>query len=378
MFTDYQCPDCKGIEAQAEALLREGLGMSLSVKQFPLSTACNPHAPGDLHPNACWAARAAEAAGMVGGPEAFWRMHRWLVARGGSFTDEEITAALPGLGLEPRAFFGNMHSQDVNAMIAGDIAEGMGLGIERTPMVFINGVELKGWQAPDALTRAVRALAATNPAPGLGDEDRPPTAAERSLAAWREAPARTLPPEVFRHALGPADSPITVVVWGDYGERFVNECDALLRVFATGPEPARNIRYCFVHYPVDPACNPASQVSRGATSCDAAFAAESADALGGPEAFWTVHAYLMERQHNLTEQVFREAFAAAGIDAETGLEGMRQPFVRERVAADGRLGAAQGLTSIPMIFVNGKHLAAWKVEHENVLGRVFAELWERR
>jgi protein-disulfide isomerase len=372
VFTDFQCPDCRMVDLQIDELTARYPQLAVSVRVFPLNTDCNPHAPGRRHANACWAARAALAAGQVDGTSAYWRMHRWLFARGGAFTEPELLAALPTLGLDRAAFIPVMESQGVGAQITQDIELGMSLGIMQTPMVFINGVELKGWNAERAVTRAVEAAIEAAPPPASALADRPMDAPSKFVADWRESPRRNIDPRQVRHSTGPEGSPVRVVLIGDYREGFTAEADGLLRLFTTGPEP--NIRYSFVHYPVDQSCNPVAEMTRHADACRAAMAAEAAGAVGGDEGFWAMHGWLMRNQRTpLDNATLRAAAVEVGLDPDLLLDALAQPFVQENVAADARLAASLGLQSIPMIFVNERHAARWKHEAENVLARMIAE-----
>ena len=153
MFTDYQCPDCYKIEQELKALMKSTPGLSVGIRYFPLSSKCNPAmGNSDLHPNACWAARAAETAGMIKGTEGFWTMHHWLFDRKGGFTDAELFKGLTELGHDPVAFQKIMMSEETKKRVTDDVAFGQSLGIYFTPMIFINGIELRGWTAPNALT----------------------------------------------------------------------------------------------------------------------------------------------------------------------------------------------------------------------------------
>lgn len=371
LFTDYQCPDCKTIEAQATELMRspayEGK-ISIAIKHFPLSDDCNPNAPGKLHANACWAARAAEAAGSLGGTAGFWRMHEWLFARGGSFTDAELKAALPELGFSAAEFLRAMENAATAALVRADVDEGMSLGISMTPMIFVNGVEVRGWNAPRALIRAVDAALAASPAPAGAEADVPAAAAEKMVEDWRQQAPIEFPATLLARAIGPADSPVTIVLFGDYQEPFTADADSVIRLFATGP--SAGVRYVFAHYPVDQTCNPSAQRTLHPLACQAHLAAEAADLAGGTEAFWRVHDYLMMNRAGFNRAAMLDASDLLGLDRALWEEAMAQPAVSARIASDAALATRLGLRSIPYIFVNGKHLARFKAENENIIPRV--------
>jgi protein-disulfide isomerase/uncharacterized membrane protein len=372
MYTDYQCPDCKKIEDQLRAIMGRGLSLSVIIKQFPLSTQCNPNAPGDLHANACWASRAAITAGMLRGDEGFWTMHHWLFARGGGFTDAELRAGLAELGFDADVFVATMQSAATLAPITSDIDEGISLGIVQTPMIFINGIELKGWNAPGALTRAVDAVLAASPAAARVSEDRPPTAQERYIADWREAPVRAMPESVLKKkALGSEGAPVWVVLFGDYQEPFCAEADGILRLWTTGT--GTTIRYTFAHFPVDPGCNPATTMRLHDQACLAANAAEAALLMGGDEAFWKMHDWLMRNRGRVSLETLDVACDELGMEKSLFFDAMKQPQNMERIAEDARGAKSLGITSIPMIFINGKHVARWKVGSENLLPRIIDE-----
>lgn len=369
MFTDYQCPDCKLLHAQVEKLLAEHAAISVSIKYFPLCIDCNPNAPGKLHANACWAARAAEAAGILAGADGFWKMSRWLFARGGSFTDDELRAGVRELGLgDPAAFERTMTSRDTLDRIKEDVDEGMDLGIYNTPFIFINGVELRGWSAPDALVRAVHALLDTSPPAVTAIADKPPIAAEKMLEDWRRSPVVQIPASVLRHPIGPRDAPVTVVMFGDYAEENTAQADAVIRLFTEGPDA--NVCYYFAQFPFDQSCNPVVQETRHPDACERAKSAEAAYLLGGDDGFFAIHSYLMRNQGAYTPEGLRVAVVGASIDRGQFEETLAQAFLTQAVTDDCTAAKQLGITSIPLIFINGKNLQRWKAGSENVIARV--------
>lgn len=377
MYTDYQCPDCKKIEEQLYEIMQRPLNLAVLIKQFPLSTQCNPNAPGDLHANACWASRAAITAGLLQGDDGFWKMHHWLFMRGGAFTDAELRAGLAELAFDATPFIATMQSGATLDPIKSDIDEGISLGIVQTPMIFINGVELKGWNAPASLTRAVNAILESLPAPQNIALDRPPTAQERYIADWRESPVMTMPESILRKKpLGDPNSPVHVVLFGDYQEPFCADADGILRLWTSGT--GATIKYTFAHFPVDPNCNPATTMSLHNQACLAANAAEAALLMGGDDAFWKMHDWLMRSRDHVTPETLDAACDELGLDKKLFFDAMRQPQNMERIAQDAKAAQSLGVTSIPLIFVNGKHVERWKVGSENLLPRIIDEAAKAR
>ncbi len=122
-----------------------------------------------------------------------------------------------------------MQSPQTLTLIQRDIDRAMLLGINGTPMVLINGVELKGWEAPRAVETAVEAIIAANPPAQTAKADMPVLASEKYVADWRDQPARSLPPEQVVHAVGDVAAPVEVVVYGDFQEPNTARVDAMIR-----------------------------------------------------------------------------------------------------------------------------------------------------
>jgi protein-disulfide isomerase len=105
-------------------------------KHFPLSSTCNPVMKKDIHPLACEAALAAEAANKQG---KFWSYHDSL------FTAEPINdpagfrAIAEKIGLNLEQFDEYIHSKEAMQKVLRSILIGKNIGIESTPTVFLNG-----------------------------------------------------------------------------------------------------------------------------------------------------------------------------------------------------------------------------------------------
>ncbi|MFN0133397.1 MAG: DsbA family protein [Phycisphaerales bacterium] len=371
MFFGYQCSDCKLLEVQAQELLKRYPQMSLSFKHFPLCPACNPYMPQNLHPNACWAARAAETAAMLAGQDGFQRMHTWLFARGGGFTDAELDAALPGLGFEPTRFKGVMQSPETLLPVKADVEEAMVYGLRQTPMVFINGVELKGWQAtPNALTKAVESLALASPPVKGPEDDRPPSASDKNVADWRGMPNMAWRSRDKPWAIGPTDAPAVVQIFGDLQDEGTLQADRMVRDAIVG---RTDVRYEFRYYPVDQGCN--ANVARTVypRGCRAARAAEAAGLLGGDDAYWRVVDWLAANRAGFTDEALRAAAGSLGLDGAALLATMDTPAAGEPTAFDVDIGRRLVIPEVPRLFVNGRVVNGWRIPGAFVFERVLEE-----
>ncbi|MCH2148807.1 MAG: thioredoxin domain-containing protein, partial [Phycisphaerales bacterium] len=227
MISDYQCPDCYRYEEQIMKILEQRDDVSLSVKHFPFSTDCNPHMTSNKHRVACQAAWGAEAAGILGGDDAFWGIHRWMFAQKGQINHRDLLSEVAKYGIDPVQFNQVMRSEDVRTLVLEDVEEAKGLGIFFTPMIFINGVELKWYSIPSSLSATINRVA-TAIADGTNDGaiQQPPDAAGKYLLDWQEGRRRDIPDAEHALTLGPDESDLEVVVWVEYTSDYLAKMEA--------------------------------------------------------------------------------------------------------------------------------------------------------
>jgi protein-disulfide isomerase/uncharacterized membrane protein len=377
MFTGYQCIDCAQIERQVLLLKQNRSDICFSIKHFPFNSDCNPGIKKTQQPNGCWAARAAEAAGLLWGSDGFWKMHHWLFARSGVFeTTQQVEEAIRSFGYDPNGFLKLMSGEQTLRAVREDAAEAERLGLFFTPMIFINGVELKGWDAPMALVRTVEELAATNPPPRPPSFDHPPLALEKCVADWREQSIYPLPADLHAWTLGPTDAVHKIVLWGDYQEPITAELDAIIRGFVG---KRTDTQYTYRHYPFNSDCNPNIKERRFPLACRAAQAAEAAGRLGGNDGYWKLHAWLMENQRSFSDEALRTAAGQAGFDANALLVAMDSDDVRQSIVEDTeagrqlprlRLGMPTGIHGIPTIFIDGRYVPRARMNDMPVLREI--------
>jgi len=219
-------------------------------------------------------------------------------------------------------------------------------------------------------------VAASNPAPRPAGSDRVPVALTKYVDDWRDEPVRTLPAENHAWTLGRAEGKVRIVMWGDYEEPGTREADAYLRQYVKG---AKSASYTFRHYPFDTECAPKVPDKRHPNACRSARAAEAAAILGGNEAFWKMHEWLMAHGERYTDAELSAAASAAGLDGAAVVAGVGNEEPKARVtedvrAADAlptlRIGVGPGLYAIPTIFINGRYVPRWQIDNRNILGEI--------
>ncbi|MHC4445823.1 MAG: vitamin K epoxide reductase family protein [Planctomycetota bacterium] len=135
IFSDFLCPTCFKYEQWFHKTImplgQKNGGLKFVFKPWPISKDCNPTDNTNLHPRACQASYAAEAARVVGGDKAFWKMYDLLwerqqdVKEGLAF--EELAKQI---GLNVDAFLKAMNSNQVKKRVRDSVEEGINLGRE--------------------------------------------------------------------------------------------------------------------------------------------------------------------------------------------------------------------------------------------------------
>lgn len=126
-FTDYQCPSCAAMHPTLERLVNEyGNKVRLVTRDFPLSQ----------HTEAFKAAEAAEAARDQG---KYWEYIHLLLRNQSTLTVDKLKGYASELALDRTRFDNALDTGKFTESVQRDIEEGMKLGINGTPTIFING-----------------------------------------------------------------------------------------------------------------------------------------------------------------------------------------------------------------------------------------------
>lgn len=147
VFSDFQCPSCRGFAQffETQVLPLVGDRVRIVYKHFPLEPDCNPVLKQVVHASACEASEAAEAARALGGSEAFWRMHDRLFLSQDALGQAPWSALAQEAGVDPARLSEMVAANVHRARIQEDARLGERLQIHATPTVFLDGRKMEDW-----------------------------------------------------------------------------------------------------------------------------------------------------------------------------------------------------------------------------------------
>jgi protein-disulfide isomerase len=129
-WADFECPFCRLVYPLLEDLVKRFDGqVRLVYKFYPLGS----------HPHGEIAARAAVAAMNQG---KFWEMHHTLFDNQERLEQADLERYAKELRLDVVKFRKDLTSDETSARIEKDKQQAEGVGLEGTPMIFINGREV--------------------------------------------------------------------------------------------------------------------------------------------------------------------------------------------------------------------------------------------
>jgi len=136
VFSDFQCPACASFSHRLTSLIKTFEGkLQVFFKHYPLGTTCNPSMETDIHPHACEAAEAAEAANRQ---KKFWIFHDALFASDLNSSPNMVSLIAAEIELDLHQFEADRKSRMIIEKVKSDIELGNRLGVNATPTIFIN------------------------------------------------------------------------------------------------------------------------------------------------------------------------------------------------------------------------------------------------
>jgi len=136
-FSDFQCPFCNRFYPTLKKVEQKyGDKVQIVYRQYPIPS---------LHANAFKAAEASLCANEQG---KFWEMHDLMFEEQSRLLVSDLKEKAVRLGMDKNKFDKCMDTGRFTEQVQNDMREGNRIGINGTPAVFINGVELKGGAVP--------------------------------------------------------------------------------------------------------------------------------------------------------------------------------------------------------------------------------------
>lgn len=141
--------------------------------------------------------------------------------------------------------------------------------------------------------------------------------------------------------MGPADAPVTIVVFKDFECPPCAKASPLLKEVANAYP--QQVKLVFKHFPLGMHKN----------AKPAAIAAMAADRQGK---FWPMHDLLFANYNKLNPQKITQLAQQAGLDMVQFEIDRKDPRLKQQLTADQREGKKVGVRGTPTIFVNGRRL----------------------
>ena len=144
LFSDFECPYCRDLDATLTEIARDyGDKVQIVFRQFPLTS---------IHANA---QRAAEASLCAHDQKRFWDVRNILFENQRELTEENILAKVSPLELDMEKFRECLASNRHKPEILKDIRDGSAAGTDSTPTLFINGIYLSGGQPYETIAAII-------------------------------------------------------------------------------------------------------------------------------------------------------------------------------------------------------------------------------
>jgi protein-disulfide isomerase len=350
MFSDFQCPFCGRVEPTLKQILDTyPKDVRIVWRNQPLP----------FHPNAMPAAEAAMAAGAQG---KFWEMHDKMFADQSALSPDNYTKWGGEIGLNMGKFKADNDSHKYKSKIDEDSHYGQSVGANGTPTFFINGRQLVGAQPFDSfktvidqeIVRADLLIKKGIKGPKLYEalveenlKSQPPsnpTQVNPTPPGGAQAPAPNERKTVdigSSPVLGPANAPVSVVIFSDFQCPFCGRVEPTLKQLQT--DYAGKVKFIWKNQPLPFHPN-------------AMPAAKAAMAAGAQGKFWQMHDLMFQNQQQLGDQSYEKWAKDLGLNMDKWKADMASPKIAAAIEADSKQGTALGANGTPSFFINGRSL----------------------
>jgi protein-disulfide isomerase len=300
-----------------------------------------------------------------------------MLERKAAFDEPELLAQAAALGLDAAQFQQARKGPEVRARIEADIAEAMHFGLDGTPYIFVNGIELRGWRNARQVEQAVLSVAARELPFQTAEADRPRPGVEKFLGRWRSISPAAIPAATHGWPLGPADAHARIV-W--FGEHQSPQSAAASQAILAALEKYPQTRVEFRHFPLSKRGNPLRseiQVDAFPLSYDLALLVHAAGRVGGRDGFWKMHRWVLAHQDQIDAGSAARAARELGLDPQAIQRELSNPETAAAVADDVALAAQLGVKFAPAVVVDGRPLEG-VVSNPEIIERALQEFRANR
>lgn len=341
VFSDFQCPFCKGVEDTIRQL-RKDYGDKLRIvwKDRPLP----------FHAQAEPAAELAREARRQKGDAGFWAAHDKLFENNTNLKDTDLEGYAKDLGLDVAKVKEVISKKKYEADIEADQELGNSLNISGTPCLFFNGRRLVGNQPLDTfktlindqLTKAQELVKSGTPADKVYDKlmesavsPPPPPPLEK-----KDVPA----PTSDSPSKGGANAKVVIQIFSDFQCPFCKRVEETLK--QVEQQYGKKVRFVWRNKPLP--MHPKAQL--------AAEASMEAFAQKGSDGFWKYHDKLFEKQDTpdgLDRPALESYAEGLGLDMTKFRVALDAHGRRTAVEADSKVADAAGISGTPSFAING-------------------------
>ncbi len=149
LVSDFVCPMCRVTNMMLHKAVKEYSGIYVEHYNFPLDKACNPDVVVQVHNGACMLSKIAIAAKKQGH---YWDMASRLYDTKPVKT-KKILAAARALNLDEKRLWYDIVSKETENELKSDIRRCQKLGIEATPVMYVNGQKYVGLRTYDDIVK---------------------------------------------------------------------------------------------------------------------------------------------------------------------------------------------------------------------------------
>ncbi len=175
-----------------------------------------------------------------------------------------------------------------------------------------------------------------------------------------------------RKTVGPAgDDPIAIVEFSDFQCPFCKNAWRQLEDY--GEHSSAPIEFAYVHFPLDPECNPLVEKELHPDACEAAIASECARREGQ---FWEYADSLFADQRDLGHEALVRRAETLGIEREGFERCLKDPSVLLKLTDDILLAGKVDVHGTPTLLIDGYRVGG--VPRRQALDRILAEILKRR